>query len=39
MESCGVLCQNHPVTIKVGFLLKSASLMIRYQSDDEVEFL
>jgi hypothetical protein len=31
--------QDRPLTIEVGFLSGSASLTIRCQSDDEVEFL
>jgi hypothetical protein len=39
VESRGISWTNRPVTIEVGFLSGSASLTMRCQSDDEVEFL
>ena len=40
MESCGISCQNRPVTIEVGFLSESASYNNEVlESNNEVEFL
>ena len=39
MESHGLFVESHPVTIEVGVLSESVSLTMKYQSNNEVEFL